>query len=281
MDNEKFPYDVALSFAGENRAYVEKVALFLKHSGIRVFYDLFEEANLWGKNLYSYLSEIYEKKAKYVVIFISEDYKQKLWTNHEREAAQARAFKEKKEYILPARFDDTEIPGIKETIGYININKKSPSDFGELLIKKLNLKDDKPRILDNSQQSIEVSIKSETFLKMLDEYYGPISQLELEWYSFGRCGRWDIQLSGINRRMKTEENVGYAITLWDPEFDDYAKEGEKISNYLGIQKHLEGVFNRQLQIDTSFMISTQEDNLIGERRIPSSSAYIYISYNKK
>jgi len=39
----KFEYDVALSFAGEDRAYVEKVAKYLKEKSIRVFYDKYEK----------------------------------------------------------------------------------------------------------------------------------------------------------------------------------------------------------------------------------------------
>lgn len=46
-------YDVALSFAGEDRKYVEAVAVELKKLGIQVFYDKFETTDLWGKDLYS------------------------------------------------------------------------------------------------------------------------------------------------------------------------------------------------------------------------------------
>ncbi len=137
MRNNSYEYDVALSFAGENRAYVEEVANSLKKKGIKVFYDLFEEANLWGKNLYEYLTEIYQNKAQYTVLFISGFYNQKLWTNHERVSMQARAFQESREYILPARFDDTEIPGILKTIGYINLQKKTPEELAILIEKKL------------------------------------------------------------------------------------------------------------------------------------------------
>ena len=91
MSESKY-YDVALSFAGEDRAYVEQVAVALDAAGVHVFYDRLEEANLWGKDLYSYLDEIYRRKARYCIVFISEAYGQKLWTNHERESAQARAF---------------------------------------------------------------------------------------------------------------------------------------------------------------------------------------------
>ncbi|MDY8137033.1 toll/interleukin-1 receptor domain-containing protein [Aquimarina sp. 2201CG5-10] len=137
MKNNSYEYDVALSFAGENRAYVEEVANSLKEKGIKVFYDLFEEANLWGKNLYDYLSEIYQNRAQYTVLFISDFYNKKLWTNHERVSMQARAFQESREYILPARFDDTEIPGILKTIGYISLKDRSPEELAELIEKKL------------------------------------------------------------------------------------------------------------------------------------------------
>ena len=36
-------YHVALSFAGEDRSYVEKVAKQLESHGVDVFYDRFEE----------------------------------------------------------------------------------------------------------------------------------------------------------------------------------------------------------------------------------------------
>lgn len=132
-------FQIALSFAGEDRKYVDEVANLLKSSGISVFYDLFEEANLWGKNLYDYLSDIYKNKARYTIIFISEYYDQKLWTNHERRSMQSRAFQENQEYILPARFDDTEITGILPTVGYIDLRKKSSHEFVEIIKKKLVL----------------------------------------------------------------------------------------------------------------------------------------------
>jgi hypothetical protein len=141
--DKDYQYDVALSFAGEDRSFVDKVANLLRERGVRVFYDRFEEMNLWGKNLYTHLSSIYKDKAKYTVIFISKFYAQKLWTNHERENAQARAFAENREYILPARFDDTEIPGILSTIGYINLNGYTPEKLSLLIYNKIHPEEEK------------------------------------------------------------------------------------------------------------------------------------------
>ena len=131
-------YHVALSFAGEDRRYVEKVAKQLASKGVDVFYDKFEEASLWGKNLYTYLRDIYENKALFTVMFVSEEYKNKLWTNHERESAQARAISESSEYILPAFFDEAvEVPGLLKTTGHISLNDKSPEQLSELIVAKL------------------------------------------------------------------------------------------------------------------------------------------------
>lgn len=134
---EQREFDIALSFAGENRDYVDQVANLLRDSGVKVFYDLFEEANLWGRNLYDYLSDIYMNKALYTIMFISEHYANKLWTTLERQSMQARAFQEKQEYILPARFDDTIIPGVPPTIGYILLVDRTPEQLVEVIHKKL------------------------------------------------------------------------------------------------------------------------------------------------
>ena len=152
MEN-KFDYDVALSFAGEDRVYVEKVADYLKEKGVKEFYDDFEKIDLWGKNLYEYLDSVYRKKARYCIMFFSSSYAKKIWTNHERKSAQARAIQEKGEYILPARFDKTEIPGIIPTVGYIDLRSLEPEEFGKLIIEKLK------------KGTTDISRRSEVFRK--------------------------------------------------------------------------------------------------------------------
>jgi hypothetical protein len=133
----QYKYNVALSFAGEDREYAEKLAELLSEQGLRVFYDKYEQADLWGKDLYQHFQSIYRDMASYCVIFLSQAYAQKLWTRHELKEAQARAFREQKEYILPVRIDDTEIPGISETVGYIDLRSTTIQKIAELLLKKL------------------------------------------------------------------------------------------------------------------------------------------------
>ena len=133
----KYEFDIALSFAGENRAIVEEFAELLRADGVRVFYDRVEEAALWGKDLYQHLQTVYRDKAQYCIIFVSDAYARKLWTRHELRQAQARAFRENLEYILPVRLDDSEIPGLNATVGYIDLRIHDIASLEKLVLKKL------------------------------------------------------------------------------------------------------------------------------------------------
>jgi hypothetical protein len=135
-DDQKF--DVAISFAGEDRELAEKIATILKEKQVSVFYDSFEKADIWGKNLYDYLSSVYGEKSKYCVMLLSEHYEKKLWTNFERKSAQARAFRENREYILPIKIDNTKITGIHETVGYLDIKSHTIDEIVELIMIKLS-----------------------------------------------------------------------------------------------------------------------------------------------
>lgn len=138
MASEKsYEFEIALSFAGEDRPYVSQLANILRRRGVKFFFDEYEKQTLWGKNLYTHLSEIYQNKARYCVMFISQHYAAKLWTNHEREAAQARAFLEHEEYILPVRLDDTQLPGIPPTISYLSWPPETARTIADAILIKL------------------------------------------------------------------------------------------------------------------------------------------------
>ncbi len=132
-----FDYDVCLSFAAEDRQYVRRVASRLQDKGVKVFFDEYELVELWGKDLYTHLDHIYRRAARYCVLFASQHYARRVWPNHERRSAQARALVENQEYLLPARFDDTEIPGLPPTVGYVDLRGLTSVRFSTLLLKKI------------------------------------------------------------------------------------------------------------------------------------------------
>ncbi len=130
-------YDFAMSFAGEQRSFVEAVAQSLREQNARVFYDRFEEVDLWGKNLYEHFPRVYGGSARFCVMFVSKEYVEKAWPRHERRSAQAYEMKLDQEYILPVRFDDVEVPGLHETVQYVDARVSTPEKVASLLLKKL------------------------------------------------------------------------------------------------------------------------------------------------
>ncbi len=132
-----YEYEVAFSFAGEDRKIVQSVNAQLQRSHITTFYDFDHQVKLVGENLFDLLSDIYQNKARFCVFFISKHYVEKDWTNLERQAAQARAFSDRETYILPFRLDDTPVPGLLRTVGYVNVEGKSARDITKIIRDKV------------------------------------------------------------------------------------------------------------------------------------------------
>ena len=115
---------------------------------------LYEKAALGGGNLYTHLSDIYRNQARYCILLLSKHYATKVWTKHEREAAQARAFNENRPYILPVRLDETEIPGVLPTIGYLGWPPENEESIADAVVTKLGKP---PRQDSSSGQSVSRS----------------------------------------------------------------------------------------------------------------------------
>ena len=130
-------WDVALSFAGAQREYVGQVAAALKARGVRCFYDADEQVRLWGTHLAEELPRIYAEESAAVVVFISADYAGRDWTRLERRAALARAVAEAGVYVLPARFDDSDLPGLLPDMVTVDLRRYTPAQFAGLVADKV------------------------------------------------------------------------------------------------------------------------------------------------
>ena len=143
-----FHYDFVLSFAGDDRAIVEEVKRVLEAGGASVFYDLDAQADLLGKDLAEYFSKLYQHMGEYCVLFVSKAYARKPWCTWERRGALARAFRSRREYIIPYFLDNTQLSSIPETIGRADLKRTSPSEFAHLLLTKLYRKREAVEIAD-------------------------------------------------------------------------------------------------------------------------------------
>ena len=131
-------FDVALSFAEENRPFVDAVAELLTSKGVKFFYDDYERTNSWGKDLKKYLRRVYGKEARCCVVFISEYYMKKRWTLFELHCSmERRFFRRNKTYILPFLLDNTEVKGITDATAYLSLERHNEQKLVERIIEKL------------------------------------------------------------------------------------------------------------------------------------------------
>lgn len=118
-----FEFDLAVSFAGEDRDLVADFVEPLKTGGLKVFYDNDYETEMWGEDLVEYFDQVYRVKSRYAVMFISEHYATKMWPRHERRSALARGLEQDHAYVLPVRLDDTHLDGLRPTVGYLDARR--------------------------------------------------------------------------------------------------------------------------------------------------------------
>ncbi len=132
-------YEVAISFAGEQRPYAEALSRHLSQYGIAHFYDAENEALLWGKNLAEEFHGIYTRKTRYVLMLISKEYIDKQWCRHERRSAISEGLKRTEEFILPVQLDSVWPDGIPTDVHRVDGRKKAPAEVAALIAEKLGI----------------------------------------------------------------------------------------------------------------------------------------------
>lgn len=150
-------YDLAISFAGEQRALAESLARRLDAAGYSIFYDQFEAAELWGRDLSLKLGDVYAKDARYCLVILSTEYVEKAWTNLERQNAISRFMQEKGNYILCLKVDDVRLPGLPDVIGYLDFRNFDEDAVYKLLLQKLGKPDHDDHISHLSRKDQEIA----------------------------------------------------------------------------------------------------------------------------
>jgi hypothetical protein len=147
---------IALSFAGENRPYVEMVANELTNNigQERVLYDKYYEAEFARINLDTHLMKLYLNESKLIAVFLCENYAKKEWCGLEWRAIRD-LIKKRSEHIMPLRFDDSNIDGLFSTDGYIDINGRTPENVASLILDRLDLSN---RAINDNQKKTEKDV---------------------------------------------------------------------------------------------------------------------------
>jgi hypothetical protein len=130
-----YRYDVALSFAEQDKPYVSEVATLLRRQGIKAFY--YPNHIRVGEDLDELTIKVYKKQSRYAAIFISKHYaKEGLWSKIELKTILERAKTDKK-YLLPIRIDDTVIKEINQGIVWLDAGQMSPAEITLPLVHRV------------------------------------------------------------------------------------------------------------------------------------------------
>lgn len=130
-------FKVALSFPGEKRDFVSRVADGLRERIGDIFYDRYFEAELAQPDQDIILQTIYHKNSELVVVFICKEYSQKEWCGLEWRSVRDLIKQRKLNTIMLMRFDDTEIPGLFSIDGYINLQGRTPEEVVSIICQRI------------------------------------------------------------------------------------------------------------------------------------------------
>ncbi|HEX4966039.1 MAG TPA: TIR domain-containing protein [Thermoanaerobaculia bacterium] len=136
-------FRIALSFPSERRPFVEQVAEELSAAigKDKVLYDGYYEAEFARIDLDTYLQSLYHEESELIAVFLCTDYEQKEWCGLEWRAVRDLIKRRQAASVMPLRLDDTEIPGLFSTDGYLWIGDRSPADVANRIVERLQKQD--------------------------------------------------------------------------------------------------------------------------------------------
>ncbi|MCP5134876.1 MAG: TIR domain-containing protein [Gammaproteobacteria bacterium] len=139
MSTQRFK--IALSFPGEYRDFVKQIATRLADQVGRdqVLYDEYYEAEFARPDLDTYLQRLYHDESELIAVFLCADYERKDWCGLEWRAIRDLIKKRQVSTVMPLRFDNTEIPGLFSTDGYVWIGGRSPQEIADLILQRLQI----------------------------------------------------------------------------------------------------------------------------------------------
>lgn len=141
VDITKHEFDVALSFPGEIRDYIESVAVELERiiGPDSYFYDNNYVSQLARPSLDVLLQDIYRKRSKLVVVFLCSYYQEKEWCGIEFRAIRDIIMEREHDRVMYVKMDDGQVDGVFKIDGYIDGQKYGPTDVARYIQERVEL----------------------------------------------------------------------------------------------------------------------------------------------
>ena len=141
VDIRKHNFDVALSFPGEIRSYVESIAAELERlmGPDSYFYDSNYTAQLARPSLDELLQDIYRNRSKLIVVFLCEEYQEKEWCGIEFRAIKEIIMQRQHERIMFVKMDEGKVEGIFKTDGYVDGRSHGPEKVAHFIAERISI----------------------------------------------------------------------------------------------------------------------------------------------
>jgi hypothetical protein len=108
-------WDVAISFAGENRELAKHITDELEFLDVHVFFDRLYEDNYLGKTWSEQFKRVFADESDLVVCILDRHHADKIWPTFERDCFTPR---QKDGDVIPVFLDDSVFVGIpRDTVG--------------------------------------------------------------------------------------------------------------------------------------------------------------------
>ncbi|WLO87060.1 TIR domain-containing protein (plasmid) [Pantoea agglomerans] len=108
-EQKDFEFDIAISFAGENRDLAEFIVKQLAELDISVFYDRLYEDNYLGGPWSKHFIDVFVNKSRLVVALLDKYHSEKVWPSFERDCFTPRVHAHE---VIPVILDNSVFPGI-------------------------------------------------------------------------------------------------------------------------------------------------------------------------
>jgi tetratricopeptide (TPR) repeat protein len=147
MEPQPKRFRIALSFAGEKRAFVEQTAAALarRFGRDKILYDKYHEAEFSRARLGRYLPKLYHEKSDLVLVVLCRDYERKEWCGLEWDAAFDLLKRRREDEVMLSRFDHATVEGLYSDAGFTELDDKTPEDFAALILERLALNEGRPK----------------------------------------------------------------------------------------------------------------------------------------
>jgi tetratricopeptide (TPR) repeat protein len=205
MEARQKRFQVALSFPGEHREFVGRVAKRLSErlGRERVLHYPDYEAEFARIDLDTYLQRLYHDESELIVVFLSADYERKEWCGLEWRAIRDLIKQRQDSAVVPVRFDDTEIPGLFSTAGSIWVGEREPGIIADLILERLHIERGTAPVPDGGtsrtslapsrlRHSAERLIGREAELARLDAAWADPTTRVLTIVAFGGVGKTSL-----------------------------------------------------------------------------------------